>query len=41
MDFGNDMIAYVQGTMEANDVLAHMDELRAEDAKTVGDENWQ
>ncbi len=41
MQFGQDMIAFCQGEMEANDVLANMDTNRAEAAKTVGDENWQ
>lgn len=41
MDFGEDMIAYCQGTMEANDVLANMDANRAMGAQTVGDPNWE
>ena len=41
MQFGQDMIAFCQGEMEANDVLANMDTNRAEAAKTVGDENWE
>ena len=41
MQFGQDMIAFCQGEMEANDVLANMDTNRAEAAKTVGDENWK
>lgn len=41
MQFGQDMIAFCQGEMEANDVLKNMDTNRAEAAKTVGDENWK
>lgn len=41
MDFGADMIAYCQGTMEADDVLKNMDANRAESAKVAGDENWK
>ena len=40
MQFGQDMGAFCQGEMEANDVLANMDTNRAEAAKTVGDANW-
>lgn len=40
-DFGADMIAYCQGTMEANDVLKNMDTNRAEAAGVVGDPAWQ
>ena len=40
MPFGQDMVAFCQGEMEANDVLANMDTNRAEAAKTVGDANW-
>ena len=40
MRFGQDMVAFCQGEMEANDVLANMDTNRAEAAKTVGDANW-
>ncbi|MCI8590988.1 MAG: carbohydrate ABC transporter substrate-binding protein [Lachnospiraceae bacterium] len=40
-DFGADMIAYCQGTMEANDVLKNMDSNRAEAASVVGDAAWQ
>ncbi len=40
MQFGQDMVAFCQGEMEANDVLANMDTSRAEAAKTVGDANW-
>ena len=40
MQFGPDMVAFCQGEMEANDVLANMDTNRAEAAKTVGDANW-
>lgn len=39
--FCEDMIAYCQGTMSANDVLANMDKNRAESAAVVGDENWK
>lgn len=39
--FCEDMIAYCQGTMEANDVLKNMDSNRAESAAVVGDENWK
>ena len=39
--FGQDMVAFCQGEMEANDVLKNMDTNRAEAAKTVGDENWK
>ena len=39
MQFGQDMVAFCQGEMEANDVLANMDTNRAEAAKTVGDAN--
>lgn len=41
MDFGADMIAYSQGTMEANDVLKNMDTNRAEAAKVAKDTNWK
>lgn len=40
MNFGADLIAYCQGTMEANDVLKNMDSNRAEAAKVAGDEAW-
>ena len=40
MQFGQDMVAFCHGEMEANDVLANMDTNRAEAAKTVGDANW-
>ena len=40
MQFGQDMVAFCQSEMEANDVLANMDTNRAEAAKTVGDANW-
>ena len=40
MQFGQDMIEYVQGGIEANDVLERMDGYRAEGAATVGDPNW-
>lgn len=39
--FCEDMIAYCQGTMEANDVLKNMDSNRAESAKVANDENWK
>ena len=39
--FCEDMIAFCQGTMEANDVLKNMDSNRAESAKVAGDENWK
>lgn len=42
-DFGSDMIAYCQGTMEKqNDVLSNMDSNSAEEilAKVTGDEAW-
>ena len=38
--FCEDMIAFCQGTMEANDVLKNMDSNRAESAKVAGDANW-
>lgn len=41
MDFGADLIAYCQGTMDADTVLANMDANRAAGAETVGDEAWQ
>lgn len=41
MNFGQDLIAYCQGTMEANDVLKNMDTNRAEAAKVAGDEAWK
>ena len=41
MQFGQDMIAYVQGSIEANDVLKAMDGYRAEGAATAGDEAWK
>jgi raffinose/stachyose/melibiose transport system substrate-binding protein len=41
MDFGADMIAYCQGTMEVNEVLENMDANRAEAAELVGDEGWK
>lgn len=41
MQFGQDLIAYCQGTIEANDVLANMDQNRADGASVVGDPNWQ
>ena len=41
MNFGQDMVSFCQGEMEANDVLKNMDTNRAEAAKTVGDTNWE
>ncbi|MFI3214080.1 MAG: ABC transporter substrate-binding protein [Eubacteriales bacterium] len=41
MSFGSDLVAYCQGTMEANDVLKNMDSYRAKSAEVMGDENWQ
>ncbi len=41
MDFGADLIAYCQGTMEANDVLKNMDANRATSAEVMGDEAWK
>ncbi len=40
MDFGQDMVAFCQGEIEANDVLANMDDNRQASAEAVGDENW-
>ena len=40
MNFGADLVAYCQGTMEANAVLKNMDTNRAEAAKVAGDEAW-
>lgn len=40
-DFGADMVAFCQGTMEANDVLKNMDSNRAESAKVANDPAWQ
>jgi len=40
MNFGADMVAYCQGTMEAKEVLENMDSNRAESAKVAGDEAW-
>ena len=40
MNFGQDMVSYCLGEMEANDVLKNMDTNRAEAAKTAGDEAW-
>ena len=40
--FGQDMVAYVQGTIDdPNVVLENMDKNRAEAAKTANDPNWQ
>lgn len=41
MNFGEDMISFCQGSMEANDVLTNMDDNRAEGAETAGDANWE
>ncbi len=41
MDFGADMIAFCQGSIEANDVLKNMDTNRAEAAKVAKDPNWK
>ncbi len=38
--FGQDMVSYCLGEMEANDVLANMDANRAESAELVGDPAW-
>ncbi len=40
--FGQDLIAYVQGTIEdPNEVLENMDKNRAQAAETANDENWK
>jgi len=41
MQFGQDMIEFVQGGIDANEVLARMDGYRAEAAKNVGDPAWK
>lgn len=42
MQFGQDMIAYCQGTIEdPNEILINLDNNRAELAKTFEDENWK
>lgn len=41
MNFGADMVAYCQGTMEAEAVLENMDSNRAEAAKVAGDPAWK
>lgn len=41
MDFGQDMIEYVQGGIDANEVLARMDGYRAQGAANVGDPAWE
>ena len=41
MDFGADMVAFCQGSITADDVLANMDANRAEAAKLQGDTNWK
>lgn len=38
--FGQDMVAYCQGQIEANDVLSNMDANRAEAAKVAKDAAW-
>ena len=38
--FGQDMVAYCLGEMEANDILKNMDANRAESAELVGDPAW-
>lgn len=38
--FGQDMVSYCLGEIEANDVLANMDANRAEAAELVGDPAW-
>lgn len=40
MQFGQDMVAYCTGQMEANDVLKNMDANRAEAAKVAQDSAW-
>lgn len=40
MQFGQDLIAYCQGSIEANDVLANMDQNRADGAAIAGDPDW-
>ena len=41
MNFGQDMVSYCLGEMEANDVLINMDTNRAEAAKIAGDPAWE
>lgn len=42
MQFGQDLVAYCQGTIEdPNEILINMDNNRAELAKTFEDENWK
>ena len=41
MQFGQDMVAYCTGQMEANDVLKNMDNNRAEAAKVANDPAWK
>ncbi|WP_130838392.1 ABC transporter substrate-binding protein [Lachnoclostridium sp. Marseille-P6806] len=41
MNFGADMVAYCQGTMEADEVLSNMDARRAEAAATADDPAWK
>ena len=40
MTFGQDLVAYCLGQMEANEVLANMDKARAESAKLEGNADW-
>ncbi len=40
MNFGQDLVSFCLGEMEANDVLANMDTNRAEAAKVAGDPAW-
>ncbi len=39
-DFGQDIIAYLNGDMEVEQVLENIDARRADQALAVGDENW-
>ena len=39
-DFGQDIIAYLNGDMEAEEVLANVDARRADQAAAAGDEAW-
>ena len=41
MGFGQDMVSFCQGTMDANQVLKNMDDFRAGEAKTAGDTAWK
>ncbi len=40
MNFGQDLVSFCLGEIEANDVLANMDTNRAEAAKVAGDPAW-